>query len=58
MPSLMNYFEEPEKVIAEIIEMTYEDVGDVFGAIDAYGALLYEKKDWVNIEILEQKKRR
>ena len=41
-PSLLNYFDEPEKVIAEIVEITYEDVGDVFGAIDIYGALLYE----------------
>ena len=43
VPSLLNYFDEPEKAIVEIIEITYEDVGDVFGAIDAYGALLYEK---------------
>lgn len=40
--SLLNYFETPALVPVEIIEITYNDVDDVWGAIDAYGRLLSE----------------
>ncbi|MCL1795166.1 MAG: hypothetical protein FWG34_15050 [Oscillospiraceae bacterium] len=41
VPSLGNFFEEPKKVIVEIVEITYEDVGNAWNAIDAYGGILY-----------------
>lgn len=46
VPSILNYFETPEKIPVEIIEITYNDVDDVWGAIDAYGSLLSETYDF------------
>jgi len=42
VPSMSNYFEEPEKVIVEIIEMTYGNIKDVYGVLDIYGNYLIE----------------
>ena len=43
VPSIGNFFEEPEKVIVEIIEITYENVENAWNAIDAYGGILYNE---------------
>lgn len=40
VPSILDYFETPTKSPVEIIEITYNNVEDVYGAIDAYGMVL------------------
>jgi len=46
VPSILDYVQAPELVSVEIIEIIYNDVDDAWGAIDAYGGLLYETYDF------------
>jgi len=44
-PSILDYFsdDEPEKVRVEIIEVSYKDVDDAWGAVDLFGRLLSQE---------------
>jgi hypothetical protein len=46
VPDIANYLTEPELTPVEIIEITYREVDDVWGAIDEYGRLLSEDYDF------------
>ena len=50
LSSILNFLDledfEPESVRVEIIEVTYEDVADVWGAIDIFGRLLNDEYDF------------